>query len=122
MFPFLVGDEEKKKKIPPRQYPVSNPPPWIPKPEVSVVSVQPQDSSIKDDDEIPYSSSDEEEMVTVKKFMNVKNAFKTGKLSSSCHVFVPRHFQKPVYFRSIARVPQVNQKHGSELVFLIADV
>ncbi|CAH3182793.1 unnamed protein product, partial [Porites evermanni] len=58
-----VGDEEKKKKIPPRQYPVSNPPPWIPKPEVSVVSVQPQDSSIKDDDEVPYSSSDEEEMV-----------------------------------------------------------
>ncbi|KAM7430631.1 hypothetical protein ABFA07_018675 [Porites harrisoni] len=58
------GDEEKKKKIPPRQYPVSNPPPWIPKPEVSVVSVQPQDSSIKDDDEVPYSSSDEEEMVT----------------------------------------------------------
>lgn len=36
------------------------PPPWIPKPEVSVVSVQPQDSSIKDDDDIPYSSSDEE--------------------------------------------------------------
>ena len=25
-----------------------------------MVSVQPQDSSIKDDDEIPYSSSDEE--------------------------------------------------------------
>lgn len=89
MFPFLAGDEEKKKKIPPRQYPVSNPPPWIPKPEVSVVSVQPQDSSIKDDDEVPYSSSDEEEMVTVTKFMSVKNALKTGKLSSSCHAFVP---------------------------------
>lgn len=73
LFPFLAGDEEKKKKIPPRQYPVSNPPPWIPKPEVSVVSVQPQDSLIKDDDEIPYSSSDEEEIVTVKKKnMNVK--------------------------------------------------
>ena len=67
----------------------TNPPPWIPKPEVSVVSVQPQDSSIKDDDEVPYSSSDEEEMVTVNKFMNVKNALKTGKLSSSCHAFVP---------------------------------
>ena len=50
---------------PPRQYPVSNTPPWIPKPEVSVVSVQPQDSSIKDDDEVPYSSSDEEETITV---------------------------------------------------------
>ncbi|XP_078376802.1 synaptotagmin-7-like [Oculina patagonica] len=51
---------QKKRKPPPRQYPSQAPPPWIPKPEVSVVSVQPQDSSIKDDDEIPYSSSDEE--------------------------------------------------------------
>lgn len=55
---------EKKQRLPPRQYPVSDPPPWIPKPEVSVVSVQPQDSSIKDDDEVPYSSSDEEETIT----------------------------------------------------------
>jgi len=55
---------KKKRRLPPRQYPISNPPPWIPKPEVSVVSVQPQDSSIKDDDEIPYSSSDEEETIT----------------------------------------------------------
>ena len=62
----LSDATEKKKKLPPRQYPVSNPPPWIPKPEVSVVSVQPQDTSIKDDDEIPYSSSDEEETITVR--------------------------------------------------------
>ena len=120
MFPFLAGDEEKKKKIPPRQYPVSNPPPWIPKPEVSVVSVQPQDSSIKDDDEVPYSSSDEEEMVTVNKFMSVKNA-----LNRQIILFLPciRALKFPLFiFRSIARVPQINQKHGSELVFLIADV
>lgn len=30
-----------------------------------MVSVQPQDSSVKDDDEVPYSSSDEEETIVV---------------------------------------------------------
>jgi len=59
---FCQDTTEKKRKPPPRQYPSQAPPPWIPKPEVSVVSVQPQDSSIKDDDDIPYSSSDEEPM------------------------------------------------------------
>lgn len=54
---------EKKQKLLSQQYPLSNPPPWIPKPEVNVVSVQPQDSSIKDDDEVPYSSSDEEDSI-----------------------------------------------------------
>lgn len=57
---FCPDTTEKKRKPPPRQYPSQAPPPWIPKPEVSVVSVQPQDSAIKDDDDIPYSSSDEE--------------------------------------------------------------
>ncbi|XP_015772245.1 PREDICTED: synaptotagmin-7-like [Acropora digitifera] len=63
-----AGTEEretagKKQKLRPRQFPLSSPPPWIPKPEVNVVSVQPQDSSVKDDDEVPYSSSDEEEAI-----------------------------------------------------------
>ena len=65
IFIFLSDTSEKKQKPPPRQFPSQPPPPWIPKPEVSVVSVQPQDSSIKDDDEIPYSSSDEEPMPVI---------------------------------------------------------
>lgn len=65
IFLFLSDTSEKKQKPPPRQFPSQPPPPWIPKPEVSVVSVQPQDSSIKDDDEIPYSSSDEEPMPVI---------------------------------------------------------
>lgn len=65
IFLFLSDTSEKKQKPPPRQFPSQPPPPWIPKPEVSVVSVQPQDTSIKDDDEIPYSSSDEEPMPVI---------------------------------------------------------
>ena len=60
--------DRKKQKLRPRQFPLPSPPPWIPKPEVNVVSVQPQDSSVKDDDEVPYSSSDEEETIVVIRF------------------------------------------------------
>ena len=47
----------------PGRYTIQAPPPWTPKPEINVVSVQPQDPD-RDDGDAPYSSSDEEEMVS----------------------------------------------------------
>lgn len=47
----------------PGRYAVQSPPPWTPKPEINVVSVQPQDPD-REEGEVPYSSSDEEETVS----------------------------------------------------------
>ena len=50
----------KEKKQPVKLFPTQAPPPWTPKPEMNVVSVQPQDQE-RDDGEFPASSSSDEE-------------------------------------------------------------
>lgn len=54
--------QKAKKKELVKLFPTQAPPPWTPKPEMSVVSVQPQEQD-RDDGDFPASSSSDEENV-----------------------------------------------------------